>query len=105
MNPSAQHHGINYIEFTTPDVQKAQSFYEKAFGWNFQSWGPDYVSFDKASAGIDGGFRHGEPGQNAPVNSAPLIVLYSQDHSLADGAFTSAMAREMYWRCGRSRQN
>src|SRR4029077_1745295 len=64
MNPSAQHHGINYIEFTTTDVQKAQGFYEKAFGWNFQSWGPDYISFDKTSAGIEGGFRGGEPGQS-----------------------------------------
>jgi predicted enzyme related to lactoylglutathione lyase len=90
MNPTAQHHGINYIELTTPDVQKAQSFYEKAFGWNFQSWGPDYISFDKTSAGIDGGFRRGEPGQGAPATSAPLIVLYSQDLKKTETAVLQA---------------
>ena len=90
MNPTAQHHGINYIEFTTTDVQKSQSFYEKAFGWNFQSYGPDYVSFDKASAGIDGGFRRGELGQSAPDKSAPLIVLYSQDLKKTEAAVLAA---------------
>ena len=89
MNPSAQHHGINYIEFTTPDVQKAQSFYEKVFGWNFQSWGPDYVSFDKSSAGIDGGFRRGDPSQSQ-TNSAPLIVLYSQNLKKTEAAVLQA---------------
>lgn len=79
MTQPAQHHGINYIEFTTTDIEKSQSFYEKAFGWNFQSYGPDYIAFDKTSAGIDGGFRRGEPGQSTPSNSAPLVVLYSQD--------------------------
>ena len=90
MNPTAQHHGINYIEFTTNDVAKSQSFYEKAFGWNFQSYGPDYISFDRTSAGMDGGFRHGELGQSAPGNSAPLIVLYSQDLKKTEAAVLEA---------------
>jgi predicted enzyme related to lactoylglutathione lyase len=90
MSEPAQHHGINYIEFTTPDVQKAQSFYEKAFGWNFQSRGPDYISFDKASAGIEGGFRRGEPGQSSPSQFAPLIVLYSQDLKKTEAAVLQA---------------
>ena len=92
--PAQQHHGINYIEFTTTDVQKSQRFYEKAFGWNFQSFGPGYISFDKASAGIDGGFRRGELGQksdqSAPDKSAPLIVLYSQDLKKTEAAVLEA---------------
>jgi uncharacterized protein len=90
MSEPAQHHGINYIEFTTSDVGKSRSFYEKVFGWNFQSWGPDYISFDKASAGIDGGFRRGDPGQSATPNSAPLIVLYSQDLKKTETAVLQA---------------
>ncbi|HEX3892879.1 MAG TPA: VOC family protein [Terracidiphilus sp.] len=90
MNRSAQHHGINYIEFTTTDVQKSQSFYEKVFGWNFQSFGPDYISFDKSSAGIDGGFRRGDPGQSAAAPFAPLIVLYSQDLKKTEAAVLQA---------------
>jgi len=90
MTQPAQHHGINYIEFTTTDIAKTQSFYEKAFGWNFQSFGPDYVSFDKASAGVDGGFKSGEPGQGAPSPAAPLIVLYSQDLKATEQAVLAA---------------
>jgi hypothetical protein len=78
MSSSAQHHAINYIEFTTTDIAATKAFYEKAFGWNFQDYGPDYIAFDKDHAGIDGGFRKGEP-QQAPSDTAPLIVLYSQD--------------------------
>ena len=40
MTQPAQHHGINYVEFTTTDIQKSQSFYEKAFSWNFQTSAP-----------------------------------------------------------------
>ncbi|MGA8739593.1 MAG: VOC family protein [Terracidiphilus sp.] len=78
MSQRAQHHAINYIEFTTTDIAKTKAFYERVFSWNFQEWGPDYISFDKDHAGIAGGFRKGEP-QQTPADSAPLIVLYSQD--------------------------
>jgi predicted enzyme related to lactoylglutathione lyase len=78
MSPSAQHHAINYIEFTTTDIAATKAFYEKAFSWNFQDYGPDYIAFDKDHAGIDGGFRKGDPTQSQS-DTAPLIVLYSQD--------------------------
>jgi uncharacterized protein len=78
MSQPALHHGINYIEFTTTDIALTKAFYEKVFGWNFQEWGPDYISFDSTQSGIDGGFRKGEPTQAYP-DSAPLIVIYSQD--------------------------
>ena len=90
MSNAALHHKITYIEFTTTDIEKSQSFYEKAFGWNFQSFGLDYVSFDKSSAGIDGGFRRGEPGQSTPNPAAPLIVLYSQDLKATEQAVLAA---------------
>ena len=92
MSEPAQHHAINYIEFTTTDIAKSKAFYERVFAWNFQDYGPDYASFDRVHAGIDGGFRKGDPGFPVPdprprggdstqsqADTAPLIVLYSQD--------------------------
>jgi predicted enzyme related to lactoylglutathione lyase len=78
MSTAAQHHGINYIEFTTTDIALTKAFYEKVFSWNFQDFGPDYVSFDKISAGIDGGFRKGDPRQTHN-DTEPLVVIYSAD--------------------------
>jgi predicted enzyme related to lactoylglutathione lyase len=78
MSQPALHHGINYVEFTTTDIALTKAFYEKAFGWNFQDWGPDYVSFTRTQSGVDGGFRKGDPGLK-PTNSAPLVVIYSQN--------------------------
>lgn len=79
MSQTAQHHAINYVEFTTTDIAKTKAFYERVFSWNFQEWGPEYISFDNDHAGIDGGFRKGDPQQKNQADTAPLIVLYSQD--------------------------
>jgi predicted enzyme related to lactoylglutathione lyase len=73
-NKSDRNHQINYIEFTTTDIKRARQFYAQAFGWSFEDWGPDYISFSAKGAGIDGGFRSGE----AAIGS-PLVVLYSTD--------------------------
>jgi len=72
MSKPENHHKINYIEFTSTDIPKAKEFYSTVFGWSFEDWGPDYISF--AGLGIDGGFMKGEerPG-------GPLVVLYSSD--------------------------
>ena len=124
MSQPMQHHAINYIEFTTTDIAKTKSFYEKAFSWNFQDWGPDYISFDVEHAGIGGGFRKGDPRQTHD-DSAPLIVIYSrilkrlrrqsswqvarslcQRLNFPEGdGFISPMAREMSSQSGRNRQH
>jgi len=89
MSEPAQHHAINYIEFTTTDIGLTKAFYEKAFAWNFQDYGPDYASFDRDHAGVDGGFRKGEPKQSQS-ETAPLIVLYSQDLKATQDAILAA---------------
>lgn len=61
---------INYIEFKGRDLDEIQKFYQNVFGWNFTSYGPDYISFD--NAGIEGGFHKSE--ENV-INGA-LVVLY-----------------------------
>lgn len=89
MSQSAQHHSINYIEFSATDVARAKEFYSNVFGWTFQDWGAEYVSFDRAGAGIDGGFRLREASEHAS-GSAPLVVLYSQDLKATQAAIEGA---------------
>jgi predicted enzyme related to lactoylglutathione lyase len=89
MSQPAQHHGINYIEFTTTDIALTKAFYEKVFAWNFQEYGPDYIAFDQISAGIDGGFRKGDP-RKTPSDTEPLVVIYSQDLAATENAVTTA---------------
>jgi hypothetical protein len=89
MARARNHHQISYIEFATPDIQKAKDFYVKAFNWSFQDWGPDYTSFRAYEAGLSGGFRRSEPGQTAGA-AAPLIVLYSTDLKATEAAIVAS---------------
>ncbi len=65
---------IDYIEIPVTDPAKAQAFFAALFGWEFQNWGDDYISFNDGR--LDGGFaRSAEP---ARTNGA-LVVFYSED--------------------------
>ncbi len=87
MSNPANHHKINYIEFSTSDVARTKKFYSAVFGWGFQDWGPDYVSF--VGVGIDGGFRKDEA--HAGVGkSAPLVILYSANLKATEAAILAA---------------
>lgn len=89
MSEPAQHHSINYIEFEAADVARAKVFYGRVFDWKFQDYGPDYASFDRASAGIDGGFRKAD-GPVIPGKAAPLVILYSRDLKATEAAIIAA---------------
>jgi hypothetical protein len=89
MGQPAQHHSINYIELSATGVASAKEFYTTVFGWNFQDYGPEYTSFDKASAGIDGGFRLREADEQTG-GCGPLIVLYSSDLKATEAAIEAA---------------
>ena len=69
-----KHHQIDYIEFTVTDLIQAKNFYESAFGWKFNDYGPEYAGIQKESGEI-GGMRQG-----AVISSGgPLVILYSND--------------------------
>lgn len=89
MNQAENHHRINYIEFATTNVARAKKFYSSAFGWNFEDWGPDYISFNAASAGVHGGFRTAKA-EETRGDAAPLIVLYSKDLKATEKAIVEA---------------
>ncbi len=70
--PEHIHHSIDYIEFSVTDMDASKRFYEEAFGWQFNDYGPDYAGIQKPG-GEAGGFRL-EP-EVAP--GGPLVILYS----------------------------
>lgn len=45
---------IDYVELPGRDVQRVKAFYERAFGWTFTDYGPDYTSFHDGR--LSGGF-------------------------------------------------
>ena len=87
MAKNALHHKINYIEFTTPDIEATKKFYSTVFGWNFKDWGPDYIDAAAENTGIALGFARGEAVQS---KSAPLAVLYSSDLKATQEAIVAA---------------
>src|SRR5690349_16118932 len=46
---------IDYIEFGATDIERTKKFYQAAFGWEFEDYGPDYTSFKDGR--IAGGFE------------------------------------------------
>jgi uncharacterized protein len=89
MSHPENQHRINYVEFAATDIPRAKQFYSTAFGWSFQDWGPDYIGFEAAGAGIDGGFRKSRP-EETRGDSAPLLVLYSTDLDATQAAIGAA---------------
>lgn len=89
MSHPAQHHKINYIEFTTTDIGRTKQFYATVFGWTFKDWGPDYIDCAPESSGIAIGFAKGAD-QQQPAKSAPLVVLYSADLKATEAAIEKA---------------
>lgn len=68
-----QHHAINYIEFPCKDPQTIKAFYSRVFGWTFQDWGEDYLSFQDGN--LEGGFTTAEP----VTSGGARVILYSRD--------------------------
>lgn len=81
--PQTNNH-IDYVELAAEDLPRAKSFYGEVFGWSFEDWGPDYVSF--SGAGLDGGIRGGE----APSPGSTLVILYADDLEATEKRVTAA---------------
>lgn len=75
---------IDYVEFASADLAAFKAFYEAAFGWTFQEWGPDYASF--SGAGLEGGVRGGA----AATPGSTLVILYADDLDASESAVTAA---------------
>lgn len=65
---------IDYIEIPVTNLQKTQEFFSAMFGWSFEVWGDEYISFHDGQ--LDGGFRLSE----SPVAAdGVLVIFYSDD--------------------------
>ncbi len=61
---------LDYLEFTSPEIEKTQAFFTEAFGWTYIDYGPDYK--DIRGAGLSGGIERG------PLRP-PLPVIRADD--------------------------
>lgn len=75
---SPKNNRIDYVEFAAEDLSVFKKFYGAVFGWTFQDWGSDYVSFE--GAGVDGGAKGGE----APKPGSTTVILYADDLEAAE---------------------
>jgi uncharacterized protein len=69
-----EHNKLNYVEFPCTNIGKTKAFFEKAFGWSFVDYGPDYTSF--SDEGLHGGFFKSDLNASTKTGSA-LLVFYS----------------------------
>ena len=74
--PLPKHEKINYVEYPSRDLQATKQFFQRAFGWTFENYGPDYAAF--SDQGLDGGFFTANVSARTATGSA-LIVFYSAD--------------------------
>lgn len=73
--PSHTHHAIDYIELGATDLAATRKFYERAFGWKFTEYGPEYLGIQRAGGGEAGGLT-----TMCKVQAGgPLVILYSED--------------------------
>lgn len=80
------HHAIDYIELSVTNLSASRTFYEQAFGWEFNDYGPDYAGIRAPSGdGELGGLGLGTPG---PGGS--LVLLYSDDLDASVAAVEAA---------------
>ena len=71
MSQAEQNRRIDYIEFSTTNIEDTKKFYSEVFEWEFTDFGPDYTSFTDGRMG--GGFSVASEMRAG----GPLIVLYS----------------------------
>jgi len=72
----SEHEKIDYVEFPAKDIEATKAFFSRAFGWEFEDYGPEYVAI--LNAGLDGGFFQSDLSVSTEQGSA-LVVLYSND--------------------------
>ncbi|WP_041771414.1 VOC family protein [Psychromonas sp. CNPT3] len=68
-----QHEKLNYVEFPAKDIVATKLFFQKAFAWTFEDFGPDYTAF--TDQGLDGGFYKSDLISAQNKGSALLILL------------------------------
>ncbi len=77
---------IDYVEFAVDDLEQSMAFYEKALGWAFNDYGPDYAGIKDPSTGAEFGGLSPEP--VAARGQGVLALIRTDD---ADAALNSVV--------------
>jgi predicted enzyme related to lactoylglutathione lyase len=77
---------VDYIEFPATDMAGTKKFYSSIFGWKFEDYGPEYMSFHDGRLG--GGFFKAASGV-----SGPLVVIYATNLEAVEQAVKAAGGR------------
>lgn len=78
---------LNYVEFPARDLSATKTFFEDAFGWSFEDFGPEYSAF--TNQGLDGGFYQSDL-TSTTANGSALLVLLSENLEVTQSAVESA---------------
>jgi predicted enzyme related to lactoylglutathione lyase len=78
---------IDNIEFKVADIGRARRFYDRAFGWTFTDYGPDYCEF------TDGRLTGGLAVAGSAKPGSPLVILYADDLAATQRRIEDAGAR------------
>lgn len=70
------HEKFDYVEFPAQNLVATKAFFEAAFAWTFEDYGPEYTAF--SNQGLDGGFFQAPLAATTQQGSA-LLVFYSHD--------------------------
>lgn len=78
------HGDMGHMEIPADDPQRAQRFYESAFGWRFTSYPefPDYFGFTTPSGDESGDGAIGKRGESAGEQIRNYISVHSIDEAL-----------------------
>ena len=69
----AVHHAIDYVEFNVADLARARAFYEQAFGWRFNDYGPEYAGIVATATARSAGSTAAGPTGPGGVAGAALL--------------------------------
>ncbi|NJC06757.1 hypothetical protein GGQ97_002550 [Sphingomonas kaistensis] len=76
---------IDYVELPSASAHElTRAFYQKAFGWSFAAYGPDYSAAELGAVSV------GLQGDREEALSAPLPVVRVDDLDAAFDAVTKA---------------
>lgn len=84
------HHTISYVELAADDLAASKAFYEAAFGWAFNDYGPTYAGIRASSGDSEIG------GLNASSDGGPggaLVLVTSDDVDASLAAVEAAGGR------------
>jgi uncharacterized protein len=75
MTIDVRNNRLDYVELPAPDADSLRAsklFYEKAFGWRYNDYGPEYA--DTQSSGVSSGIA-----VDPERSTRPLPVLFASD--------------------------